>query len=376
MYSLIDKRKIFVYNISRKGGFIMNERKYDGISVVVPIYNSEEYLSRCIDSILNQKYKNIEIVCVNDGSTDGSKKILDEYAKKDIRIKVIHKQNAGVSTARNIGIKESSMPIIAFVDSDDYIQDDMYEKMITLMREENLDCVCCDYKNVYSDRIVNKNSRFINQILYGKEIREKIVRGIIGFFDTNNDCLTSVCNRLFVKDILVQNNIQFDKNRNYGEDWLFCIEYYRVINSIGFINENLYSYVNQKDSLSTRARTDYFEYVVKNNILFNAMFPEFEWDCSAKVKHYNNRPFEAANYYKNRFPKEKSLELIKEIFYISKANNYYKNARELTKNQQKLKVALQNDDVKTFVKVLQKNSVTNRLTSKLKKTIKRIKCRW
>ena len=243
----------------------MNERKYEGISVVVPIYNSEKCLSRCIDSILNQKYKNIEIICVNDGSTDGSKKILDEYAKKDIRIKVIHKQNAGVSTARNIGIKESSMPIIAFVDSDDYIQDDMYEKMITLMREENLDCVCCDYRNVYSNRIVNKNSRFINQILYGKEIREKIVRGIIGFFDTNNDCLTSVCNRLFVKDILVQNNIQFDKSRNYGEDWLFCIEYYRVINSIGFINENLYSYVYQKDSLSTRSRTDYFEYAVKNN---------------------------------------------------------------------------------------------------------------
>lgn len=178
---------------------------------------------------------------------------------------------------------------------------------------------------------------------------------------------------MFVKDILVQNNIQFDKSRNYGEDWLFCIEYYRVINSIGFINENLYSYVYQKDSLSTRSRTDYFEYAVKNNILFNAMFPEFEWDCSAKVKHYNNRPFEAANYYKNRFPKEKSLELIKEIFYISKANNYYKNARELTKKQQKLKVALQNDDVKTFVKVLQKNSVNNRLTSKFKNAIKRIK---
>lgn len=353
----------------------MNKKEYEGISVIVPIYNGEKYISRCIESILNQTHKNIEIVCVNDGSTDESGKILDNYAKIDNRIKVIHKQNAGVSAARNTGIKESTMPIIAFVDSDDYIQDVMYEKMISLMEKEKLDCVCCDYKNIYSDRIINRNSRFVNQILYGEQIREKIVKGIIGFFDTNNNCLTSVCNRLFVKDILVQNNIWFDDKRAYGEDWLFCIEYYRVINSIGFINENMYSYVHQEDSLSTKARTDYFEYVVKNNRLFNNMFPEFDWECDAKIKHYNNRPFEAVNYYKKRFSEKESQKLIKEIFKICKENDYYKNARDLTKNQQMLKKALENDDERTFIKVLQKNSITNRLTSKFKSVIKRIKRR-
>lgn len=342
------------------------------VSVVVPVYNNEKYLSKCIDSILNQTYKDIEIVCVDDGSTDSSGQILDNYAKKDSRIKVIHKENEGVSVARNIGIKESTMPIIAFVDSDDYIQFDMYEKMISLMEKENLDCVCCDYKNVYPNKTISKNSRFVNKILYGNQIREEIVKGIIGFFSADNNCLTSVCNRLFVKQILMENDIWFDEKRAYGEDWLFCIEYYRVIDSIGFINENMYSYVHQNGSLSTKARTDYFEYAVKNNLLFNKMFPEFDWNCDEKIKHYNNRPIEAAKYYKNRFSNEQSNNLIKEIFYICKENNYYDNARGLTETQRELKKALDSNNIDNFVKVLNKSS-TGGLITKLKNIWKRIK---
>lgn len=343
------------------------------ISVIVPVYNNEKYLSKCLDSILNQTYKDIEIVCVDDGSTDGSGQILDNYAKKDSRVKVIHKENAGVSVARNTGIKESAAPIIAFVDSDDYIQSDMYEKMISLMEKENVDCVCCDYKNIYPDKIVNKNSRFGNQILYGNQIREEIVKGIIGFLPADNNCLTSVCNRLFIRDILIKNNVWFDEKRTYGEDWLFCIEYYRSINSIGFINENMYSYVHQNGSLSTKPRTDYFEYAVKNHLLFKKMFPEFDWTCDAKVKHYNNRPIEAAFYYKNRFSKEQSEKLIREIFLICKEYNYYDNTHSLTKMQKKLKVALENDDMGEFVKVLQNASSKSAFKSKIKEVIRKLK---
>lgn len=356
-----------------KGVVLMISKNFEGISVIVPVYNNEKCLPRCIDSILNQSYRNLEIICIDDGSTDGSANILDSYAKKDCRVKVIHKENSGVSAARNTGIEVSSMPIIAFVDSDDFIEADMYDKMISLMVKENLECVCCDYKNVYTDKTINKNSRFNKQILYGNQIREEIVKGIIGFFNTNNNCLTSVCNRLFIREKLIENNMWFDENRAYGEDWLFCIEYYRVINSIGFLNECMYSYVHQDGSLSTKARTDYFEYAVINNKLFNKMFPEFDWNCETKVKQYNNRPIEAAMYYKRRFDKEKSNELIKNIFYICKGNDYYKNSCDLTKNQQKLKKELDNNNVDGFVKVLHKITQREKFSYLVKMVIKKIK---
>ena len=324
------------------------------ISIVVPVYNNEKHISRCIESILNQTHKNIELICVDDGSTDGSGKLLDNYAKNDNRIKVIHKENGGVSSARNIGIKEATAAIIAFVDSDDYIQLDMYEKMISIMEKEDLECVCCSYKNIYPDKTVNKRSRFGNQILHGNQIREEIVKGVIGFFPTDNNCLTSVCNRLFVKDILEKNSIWFDEKRNYGEDWLFCIEYYRAIDTIGFIDDCMYFYTHQEDSLSSKARTDYFEYAVKNHLLFNEWFPEFDWNSDVKVKHYNNRPIEAANYYKNMFSKEQSYNLIKEIFFICKQYDYYSKTHGLTDRQKELKRAFDNDDVMSFMKVLQK----------------------
>ena len=96
------------------------------ISVIVPVYNVEQYLERCVDSIINQTYKNLEILLVNDGSTDNSGQLCDELAKKDDRIRVIHKENGGLSDARNVGIDEAEAELIGFIDSDDYIDEDMY----------------------------------------------------------------------------------------------------------------------------------------------------------------------------------------------------------------------------------------------------------
>ena len=96
------------------------------ISVIVPVYNVEQYLERCVDSIINQTYKNLEIILVNDGSTDNSGQLCDELAKKDDRIRVIHKKNGGLSDARNVGIDEAEAELIGFIDSDDYIDEDMY----------------------------------------------------------------------------------------------------------------------------------------------------------------------------------------------------------------------------------------------------------
>lgn len=119
------------------------------ISIILPIYNTESYLPKCIESILNQTYRNIEIIGVDDGSTDGSEMILDNYAREDPRIKVIHKKNGGESSARNVGLQMMSGQYVAFIDCDDWIEPDMYEKLIAYMLEKNVDMVASSW---YRDR--------------------------------------------------------------------------------------------------------------------------------------------------------------------------------------------------------------------------------
>ena len=123
----------------------------DLISVIVPIYNVEEYLPRCIDSIINQTYKNLEIILVDDGSPDNCPKICDEYAKKDTRIKVIHKQNGGVSSARNAGLDNATGSYISFVDSDDWIDQKLYELLVNVATKNQSEMVCSGFVDCYVD---------------------------------------------------------------------------------------------------------------------------------------------------------------------------------------------------------------------------------
>lgn len=152
----------------------------DLISVIVPVYNVQEYLTNCINSILNQSYKNMEIILVDDGSTDESSSICDSYIKKDNRIKVIHKENGGLSDARNIGIKSAKGKYITFVDSDDYLDENYVKALYILITENNSDIACSGMKRTDSlnDKIVNKNEKIniynsidaIKEILYQRNI--------------------------------------------------------------------------------------------------------------------------------------------------------------------------------------------------------------
>ena len=124
----------------------------DLISVIVPIYNVEKYINRCIDSIIEQTYTNLEIILVDDGSTDNSGSICDEYAKKDNRIKVIHKENGGVSSARNVGLDTAIGQYITFVDSDDYIEKKYCEILLKTLKKQKADCVACGYNRIYKNK--------------------------------------------------------------------------------------------------------------------------------------------------------------------------------------------------------------------------------
>lgn len=156
------------------------------ISIILPIYNVEKYLKRCIDSVINQTYKNLEIILVDDGSTDRCPEICDKYAKRDNRIKVIHKKNGGQSDARNAGIALAGGELIGFVDPDDRIHPDMYSKMYLQMVEDKSDIVSCSFVKEYESDLNTQTNNFscekfvlnkisaMNELLIGKRIKEVI----------------------------------------------------------------------------------------------------------------------------------------------------------------------------------------------------------
>ena len=203
------------------------------ISVIVPVYNVEKYLDRCVESIVNQTYTNLEIILVDDGSPDNCPAMCDAWAEKDNRIKVIHKENGGVSSARNTGINAASGDYIAFVDSDDYIDCLMYEKMMNTIQINNSDVVICCI-NVYGNDWHYPN-------LYC-ETSEEIM---IAFYRYQ---LYSPINKLISARIIKQKNIRFDESLRIAEDLKFNYYLFSEASKVQIISDCLYYYVENNES--------------------------------------------------------------------------------------------------------------------------------
>ncbi len=224
------------------------------ISIIVPVYNVEKYLSECIDSLINQTYKNIEIILVDDGSTDKSGKICDEYAKKDSRIIVIHKKNGGVSNARNKGIKIASGDYITFVDSDDWLKTSTFENLVIQIKKQQPDIIkfsyikkCGEFEKEY------KFTTEVNKLILKKQYEDLIYKNIFPTYDLSNSC-----NCLFKTSVI--KNIKFMNKTKFGEDFMFMIDALLVSNSILFINDSYYYYrVNMQSATNTIKLEKLFE---------------------------------------------------------------------------------------------------------------------
>jgi glycosyltransferase involved in cell wall biosynthesis len=206
------------------------------INIIVPVYNVEKYLARCINSLIGQTYKNIGIILINDGSTDGSTEICDKYALLDHRIKVIHKKNEGVSTARNVGIDESSGEYVGFVDSDDWVEPDMYEKLYNLIIEFNSDISICDY---YLERESCNSAKSVveyNVRIYEGDWPEAFLYQKMG--------VSSVWNKLFKKDVIKK---EF-QSLAMSEDALFLLQNFLNAKKIASTNQKLYHYLQRNGS--------------------------------------------------------------------------------------------------------------------------------
>lgn len=218
------------------------------VSVVVPVYNSEVFLERCVNSILNQTYNNIEVILINDGSNDSSGEICDLLARQDKRVKVLHQPNSGVSTARNNGINKAKGKFIQFVDSDDYIEDIMTEILIKEMNKE-LDIVMCGYKRINID--TNGKEIITNSNVYKKSyINKKEFLEDFGVY-FKDMYINFIWNKLYRADIIKDNDIYYDKSIGWGEDLIFNLSYLKYCDKISIIEDLFYNYVNYNDGSIT-----------------------------------------------------------------------------------------------------------------------------
>lgn len=280
------------------------------ISIIVPVYNAEKYIKRCLNSLINQTYENLEIIIIDDGSKDKSLKIVKEYSKKDKRIKIIEKENTGVSDTRNIGINNATGEYIMFVDSDDWLTKDSCEKYSKFF-EYNLDIIISKSFIIYPNK-KEKSHSYIkkSKILSELEI-EKLVSSI--FIENNNyfSFIEAPWAKIFKTEFLKDNNIRFKKNLKIGEDTLLNFTAYNISNKIGFINNYTYNYYINELSVS--------------NIFSKEIFDEYE------KLYIEYKKLDFFNKYQHEFDQF----IVKQLFKFLKKYYFNKNNKETYKANKK-----------------------------------------
>ena len=219
------------------------------ISVIIPVYNVEAYLAKCIDSVLNQTLKEIEIVILNDGSTDNSEEIIKGYLSKDNRIKYYCHKNIGLGPTRNLGIKHSQGEYLAFVDSDDFISEDMLECLYNMAIQESADVVCGEVYRYKDNKEKNLRQSLNNIKTYLLEDDSKDLFYREYYF--GNKYSHNACDKIYNAGIVKDNNIIFEDNKKiYSEDNFFQIQLLQKVSKISFISKGKYYYRIRSNSIS------------------------------------------------------------------------------------------------------------------------------
>ena len=271
------------------------------ISIIIPVYNTEKYLSRCIDSVINQTYRNLEILIVNDGSTDNSGAICDSYAQQESRIRVFHKKNGGLSSARNFGIDVCSGEYLGFVDSDDWIEPNMYDTMLhTVLDRKTQICVCgrYDVDSFTGNRTVGLCPQ-INEVISSEEC--------VGRMLIWDGLDSSAVDKLFSKDLFT--DVRFPLGR-LSEDVAIL---YRVVfktTTVSLINIPFYNYYHRENSITTSnvfndAKLDtvkhseiilswikeHYPLLVSNAMFFRASMIVYAYEVVSHYDLYSNQKY-------------------------------------------------------------------------------------
>lgn len=221
------------------------------ISIILPIYNVEPYIKQCLCSLIAQTYKNLEIILVNDGSTDSSLEICRAYAKIDPRIMIINKQNEGVAIARNIGMEKASGTYIAFVDPDDWIEPEMYDALLKQLKKWEAPVCLCNFYKDYKKKSQAKLFEFDKEVLVGDEIIEYLINDMIGVADLlpkYTMIMGSVWRGLYLRQFLKENQLTFIPKVSIMEDLIFMIKVLLKCEKVAIDSGVWYHYVQHSDS--------------------------------------------------------------------------------------------------------------------------------
>ena len=246
------------------------------VSIIIPIYNSEKTLNRLLDSVLNQSYKNLEIILINDGSTDNSLKIINSFGKKDKRISIINQKNQGVSNSRNTGLKVATGKYILFLDSDDYIDKNLIKTVLSIFKENKVDLVTYGfYTEIYGQKLISNHKTCL------LKNKESIKNNLINLWKTH--MLYNVWNKIYKKEIIDTYNIKFP-NYDYGEDIKFNMDYIEKSESLYNLETPLYYYNRENDnSLTNQYRENLFNIKLEEQERFINHFKTFD----LKKEKYN-----------------------------------------------------------------------------------------
>lgn len=315
------------------------------ISVIVPVYNVEEYLAQCLDSIVGQTYHDLEIILVDDRSTDDSAKICAIYAAKDSRISVIRQPNGGVSVARNTGIEAATGDYITFVDSDDWLDNEMYEKMMDQIKNSpGLEMVMCDSTLVTEDSEI-KSTDFIREGYYSKsQIISELYPVLLVTEDFGKIPIVSVWNCLMKRSILMDYHIRFDPVLRYGEDYLFMPEV--VIRTTSFFylkGTHYYHYRQYEESRSKKLQPDWWPNFLDLNKKLNDLLAnstEFDFTRQLKLQLIHSALFLTSAIVSNKaLRRGEKLRLLKKLFMESALKKAFSDL-DFKKQTLSLKVVL------------------------------------
>ena len=267
------------------------------ISVIIPVYNVEEYLNQCVESVLAQTYKNYEIILVDDGSVDASPKICDEYAKQFENISVFHKENGGASSARNVGIKNASGKYIFFLDSDDWIENNTFELLINSAVSEKADLVFCEAQAVDD----NGNEFSSNNYGYDSEYPTQNAFDTMQQMIEKKEFHVAIWMLLLERDIFINNNLEFCEGIMY-EDMIISYQFYCLAELAAHVNKKLYYRRYHPNSVMTSAKTERNYYSAATVYREVAKFRKTLPENKQSPNHLNRCAYNAINIYRQMTP--------------------------------------------------------------------------
>ena len=266
------------------------------VSIILPVYNSEKTIEETIKSIINQTYKNIELIIINDGSNDKTDKICKLYSKKYSNIiKYFYKLNEGVSKSRNLGIEKSTGKFICFIDSDDEYNKNFIKVLVDKMNYTDSSMVACGYSSICKKTKefgIDKDILFYNTQL--NSYIEKL---------QSLECFNQVWNKIYLRNIIVDNMINFEENLSLGEDFLFNLEYLNYVNKVVFISDKLYIYKISPEGLNFKFKENLIDIKLKLNYGLERFYKDKNYDLEYVYYDYIKSVLSSLSYvsdYRNK----------------------------------------------------------------------------